>query len=501
MLSASCAERPQIAYSEGCELTTDCAPPFVCRLGACREACRQPRDCRPGTTCVRDPEHFGVCQLEDETECTLNSDCPTGLVCHFGQCTNECMNDRDCIAGLLCVPDDAGTQLACNDPYEDECSISSDCGDVLVCARDGRCREECREDRDCRDGRICDTSADPRVCVLPNPLDRPPPPVTFAAGGATTCALSADRLQLRCFGRNTSGEVGDGTTSPSAPPGNVLVGIAVADVDMGETHACAIDDALKCWGGGAEGQLGLGAATTMALSPTDVPMLAGALGVATGFAHSCAWTATELRCWGQNDLGQLGDGTLETRFSPGDALAMVSPVVDAAGGGGHTCAVRDDGTLFCWGDNENGQLGDGTTTRHLVPTRALVSDVVAVVAGELHTCALRRDRQVRCWGSNNAGQTGSGTTAAVSGVVAPTGLAPVIRDHGGGRAHLRARGGRSREVLRPRGPRSAGVDAWRGLRYLARRGGPAGASSRDQGGPLPHLRSSRGRLRLLLRSQ
>lgn len=167
--SWGCGGRPMFEPGEECELNTECVAPLVCRLGRCRIECRAQRDCSAGLDCVRDEDKLGACQLEEEASCTLASECPDILVCRHGRCTNACEADVDCPPGARCDEDESG-MLGCRDVAGRECMLNSDCVDAgLICAPDGRCREPCRADRDCRDGAICDTVVSPTVCVPPEP--------------------------------------------------------------------------------------------------------------------------------------------------------------------------------------------------------------------------------------------------------------------------------------------------------------------------------------------
>ena len=155
---------------EQCELNSDCDPPLVCRIGYCRVECASARDCSAGLDCVidipNDPSapRYGACQLEAETSCVRDSDCPAALVCTMGECTNECgcpLDEpcRDCAPGATCVERDDGSR-ACLDTSTQACVYDSDCDatpDSFVCAGDGRCRIECRldHDEDCRNGERC----------------------------------------------------------------------------------------------------------------------------------------------------------------------------------------------------------------------------------------------------------------------------------------------------------------------------------------------------------
>lgn len=160
-----CSDRPVFEAGDGCALNSDCEPPLVCRLERCRAECAGTRDCELGSICVRDESGLGSCRLMDEAECTLNSDCPSPLVCRFAQCTNECAVDADCLAGSMCTADDTTGELGCFDPSEMGCLQDSDCDTGRVCKPDGRCREECVSDRDCRDGLTCTGPAGMRVCA------------------------------------------------------------------------------------------------------------------------------------------------------------------------------------------------------------------------------------------------------------------------------------------------------------------------------------------------
>jgi alpha-tubulin suppressor-like RCC1 family protein len=129
-------------------------------------------------------------------------------------------------------------------------------------------------------------------------------------------------------------------------------------------------------------------------------------------------------CWGRNDYGQLGDGTTTSSGVP-TSVSGLTGVVAVTAAAEHTCAVLDDGTAHCWGRNDYGQLGDGTTTSSGVPTSVSgLTGVVAVTAnsGVGHSCAVLDNGTAHCWGLNNFGQLGDGTTTNSNVPVAVEGL-------------------------------------------------------------------------------
>jgi alpha-tubulin suppressor-like RCC1 family protein len=247
-----------------------------------------------------------------------------------------------------------------------------------------------------------------------------------AAGASYTCARTEAGV-LWCWGRNDNGQVGDGTIQPKSPPVQVTaLGSSVVEVSAGGYHACArkADGTLWCWGTGNVGQVGDGTTDSQKPSPVQVTLLGTAVAqVAAGGYHTCARkTDGTLWCWGRNDRGQLGDGTTTTpKPTPSQVQALGATVVDVAAGLLHTCARKADGTLWCWGSNPFGQVGDGTmTTPVLVPTQvaALGTSAVDVAAGDNHTCARRTGGTVLCWGHNDRGQVGDGTTMTT--ILTPT---------------------------------------------------------------------------------
>ena len=135
--------------------------------------------------------------------------------------------------------------------------------------------------------------------------------------------------------------------------------------------------------------------------------------VATGTGHSCTLTtAGGVKCWGFNNHGQLGDGTTTDRLTPVDVIGLASGVAAVAAGEHDTCALTTSGGLKFWGDGRFGKLGNGSTSDRLTPfdVAGLTSGVAAVFMGDHHTCALTTAGGLKCWGQNSFGQVGDGTT-------------------------------------------------------------------------------------------
>lgn len=252
-------------------------------------------------------------------------------------------------------------------------------------------------------------------------------------GQSHTCAVDLDG-NARCWGSNALGQLGDGTTTNRSTP--VLVsGIGtVNQIAAGAFHTCAsTTTGLWCWGFNESGQIGDGTTTNR---PAPVQIVAGSVGnLAAGLGHTCA-VFGGAKCWGSNAFGQLGDGTTVDRLTPVSVSGGGGFSVLAAGGS-HTCALSGQpSSPKCWGYNGFGQLGDGTTTDRPTPvTIGGLTDAYQLVAGSVHTCARTSSPSfVKCWGANDSGQVGDGTTTDrlapvdVSGLSAP----PQIAAIGGG---------------------------------------------------------------------
>jgi len=216
-------------------------------------------------------------------------------------------------------------------------------------------------------------------------------PDAYAAGGS-----------LKCWGRNMSGELGNGTTTDSGVPVAVSgmkrhwwsqgSGGTATAVASGAFYTCALQNgALKCWGINYFGQLGNGT-TTGSSTPVAVSgMESGVTALSAGYEYACALQNGALKCWGDNSSGQLGNGSTTNSSTPIAVSGMESGVTAVSTGiSHHTCALQN-GTLKCWGQNYTGQLGNGTTTDSGVPVAVsgMESGVTAFSAGGSHTCAIR----------------------------------------------------------------------------------------------------------------
>ena len=246
---------------------------------------------------------------------------------------------------------------------------------------------------------------------------------SVVAGGGHTCVLTTAG-DVKCWGRNFEGQLGNGTTTNSLTPVDVIgLGSGVKAIVAGEWYNCVVtaNGGVKCWGNNYYGQLGNGETAYSQSTPVNVIGLeSGVTALVAGMGHTCAvMTDRRAKCWGLNAFGQLGDGTTDDSSVPLDVIGLWSDeVYSLAAGIHHTCATNPywpPGQLWCWGFNSMGQLGDGTTDDSSVPVRVKVLGAYgtswAVVAGNFHTCGQRffGDELLRCWGQNSFGQLGDGT--------------------------------------------------------------------------------------------
>ncbi len=235
-----------------------------------------------------------------------------------------------------------------------------------------------------------------------------PVALELAVGGGTGCARGA--TTTACWGSNANGMVGDGTTVPNtvAHPSAAATGLHA--VSLGLDHACGLDDDQRawCWGSNTAGQLGQPIVSNVAVLTPIAGLDATAISAYSTGQHVCAIVAGEVWCWGDNALAQLGNGTQIHGVSPTRVLGLTGTFDAVSAGSTHTCAHRTDNTVWCWGDNGVGALGDGTTMTRVQPVSPALANVARVIAGNRVSCAIELDQSVWCWGSNSFGQLGVG---------------------------------------------------------------------------------------------
>jgi alpha-tubulin suppressor-like RCC1 family protein len=207
---------------------------------------------------------------------------------------------------------------------------------------------------------------------------------SVSAGANHACALLSAGT-VWCWGDNDNGQLGDNTTNARSTPvqvhgvGNVGMLTGVASLNAGRFHTCAVltTGHVDCWGYNNYGQVGDNT-TTDRLAPVEASGVTNAISMSGGAYHTCVrLTDGTGECWGRNDQGQLGDGTTTQRMNPVaiigvDGTGILAGVADISAGGGngtadyeHTCALTSDQTVYCWGYNNYGQVGDSTTTTRL----------------------------------------------------------------------------------------------------------------------------------------
>ncbi len=259
--------------------------------------------------------------------------------------------------------------------------------------------------------------------------------VAVAAGSSHTCAL-LNIGTVRCWGKNTIGQLGDATTTTRSMPADVLVGDPaqpstlaplsnVKAITAGFTYSCALlaDSSVRCWGSNGHGSLGTSpGGANAAVVAVPVSGITNAVAIGAGGSHTCAVLSNgTVKCWGSNLLGEIGDGTVGTdRLTPVPVGGLAGPAVAIAASVVNTCALLANGTAECWGGNAFGQVANGTTqTSVSLPSLVLsksgngfvqLNNITDIAAGFDYACALVANGTVGCWGLNTFGQVGDGST-------------------------------------------------------------------------------------------
>ena len=256
--------------------------------------------------------------------------------------------------------------------------------------------------------------------------------VSVSAGIDYTVALKSDGT-VWAWGNNRSAQLGDGTVIPRPIPVKVssLTGVVAVSAGMRATAALKADGTVWTWGNNFYGALGDGGNNSggQRLIPAQVSGLTDVVAVSVG-DHAVAVKADgTVWAWGDNGEGQLGDGTKTFRASPVQVSGLAGVISASAGrpGSNHTVALKSDGTVWAWGNNDAGQLGDGTLTSSSYPVQVSgLAGVVSVDVGRDHTIAAKSDGTVWTWGANGSGQLGDGTKAMRIEPVQVAGISDVV---------------------------------------------------------------------------
>ncbi len=400
-------------------------------------------ECDPGK--LADPGCDGDCRVVEGWSCEGEPSvcapvCGDGLVVAEGECEGQdpgeatCENTGHGVGSISCSADCRLDFSACILVREVGCGADHSCarlssGYVACWGANAR-------------GQLGDgTTSERLTAVFAQDLKQV---TSLALGDAFTCALFGEGEPgsggVACWGDNRLGQLGQGTESPgqvnipselpwfdgSQVPGTIAAhaGHVCAAVYPGGDPA---EGAAACWGANGAGQADAGSPGADVREPWPQDGLTGVVSVCAGLDHSCAVldasTGDNLVCWGANDRGQLGDGTTEPRDVP---VTVPGRYRSVSCGGSFTCAVTEAGAVACWGADDDGRLGTGGAGDSSTPAElALPGEAVQVSCGLAHACARLGDGTLACWGRNWDGQVGDGSNTQRSAPVPVTGLAVV----------------------------------------------------------------------------
>ncbi len=235
-----------------------------------------------------------------------------------------------------------------------------------------------------------------------------------SAGDLHTCTLLSDNT-IQCWGESDSGQAGKKLTSDPSFPVSITDIVTATQITAGGFHTCALlsNGTIQCWGYNRSYQLGGGNHYYSYSTPVSVTDITNATQVTAGRYFTCALLSDKtIRCWGANEYGQLGNGSTSTPYYKVVSVSDISNATQISAGSYHTCALLNNRTIQCWGNNKYGQLGNGSTEDSSVPvTVEGISNATQLTAGHLHTCARLSDNTIKCWGYNYYGQLGNGANS------------------------------------------------------------------------------------------
>ena len=266
--------------------------------------------------------------------------------------------------------------------------------------------------------------------------------VAISVGGYHSCALTSS-AEVRCWGKGSEGRLGNGDTVDKNFPVTVVdVGGGtdpledIVQVSVGGEHTCALTGAgqVVCWGQGKDGRLGNDGIVSsshpvwVVEAEDSTDPLTGIVQISSGDRHTCALTLEGgVVCWGEDAFGQLGNNNNTkdrdypvTVIDRDESTEPLKGIVQISSGGLHTCALTSGREVWCWGQGNNGKLGDGKNASTTFPVKVVavgggsapLSDIVQVDSGDAHTCALNFEGTVACWGSGDVGQLGNDATSS-----------------------------------------------------------------------------------------
>ena len=232
---------------------------------------------------------------------------------------------------------------------------------------------------------------------------------SVASGAMHTCGLDLSG-NAYCWGHNSNGQLGDGSTQESTRPVRVATTVVFDTLVTGDWYSCGLSAGQAwCWGPNFDGQLGDGT-TTQRLTPVRVSGGHSFVTITAAYAHTCALAADQQAyCWGRNDRGQLGDSSRTARTVP-TVVSGGFQFRELSAANLHTCGLTTGGDLHCWGNNAEGEFGNGTHADSDVPVPA--GDTLRfldVTPGDSYTCGLTDQGVAYCWGNNFSGALGIGT--------------------------------------------------------------------------------------------